>query len=94
MDDNLCSEHISIKCDEYIKSHIKASEDLSEANLRALQLEFSKSEREYPTRQQLDTQLKELVTKDDLSSLNLQIKIQWGLIMLMIIMIIAIYRGE
>ena len=76
MDEKSCSGCINIRCDEYIKFHIQkseealraaqtASEALIAANLKSLQLEYSKSEDNYPTRQQLNKEMGKLLTKDE-----------------------------
>lgn len=57
--------------------------ELFDEKLRGLQAEFTKSERVYPTKEQIDDKISGLVTKEDLAGLNLQVKAMWVLIVIL-----------
>jgi hypothetical protein len=88
-----CNRHIQIPCDEYIKYHLAETEKRTDLKIKSLQLEYSKSELNYPTREDLDQQMKGMVTKADikekLDSLSVQMKLQWGFLVALLILFIA-----
>lgn len=69
---------------------LAALKEYVELKIQALQAEFTKSERVYPTKEQIDDKIKSLVTKDDLSGLNLQVKALWVLIVVLFVAIVGL----
>jgi len=62
---------------------LNALREFVELKIQALQAEFTKSERVYPTKEQIDDKIRSLVTKEDLAGLNLQVKAMWVLIVIL-----------
>jgi len=103
VDEKSCSGCINIRCDEYIKFHIQKSEEKAEAiriaekeiasvKLAGLQAELTKSEGIYPTKEQIDSKIKNLASSEDVKGINYQLKALWALIVVILGIIIDLLR--